>query len=553
MKTKILNTVKKVALLLTILAGAYNLSAQVPIQNIEIDWQTCFDNDLPEPNQVSFYPNNILAVEDGYLILMEQGSPYIDKLWLIKTDVKGKEQWSKVIHEDYYGEKMTSLLPSEKPDSYYIISPLHKEHPLNECSGVQSIFVTKIDDKGAVLWNKSFCKNTNLFLYGSFSMDDGIVLMLMGYNGNNPANYNSCHIVKLNHEGYLLWELTLPEQDFSVRHPFSTGFIKTSDGGILLSGIEKNKKKTCIIKLNAQGEQEWQQRYGSDIENTGTGSEPRYSYICNFIETENGYVAVGASNAIDGDLTGLNYHEGSNEIEQPASDVWVLKLDFSGNIIWHQLYGGSRPDIGFHIFETSDKNLLGFAYTKSTDGDIKSIFEDDYWSAAWIFLLDTNNGSLLSQRVILNSNKDQELLINNGKNVIQIADETYVMAVSYNFQGGDFVCGQEHHINFENYRYLGWLAQITLKEGGDIDGIDEHNTLQATVYPNPATDYVLIECTEYEKAEFVVYDVVGRVLHRQLLNSEKSYVNTSVLKNGVYVYQIQSNDKKNIGKMVITH
>ena len=61
---------------------------------------------------------------------------------------------------------------------------------------------------------------------------------------------------------------------------------------------------------------------------------------------DGGYIAIGTTNSTDGDIVfgGSTFHGVS-----PNTDVWVLRLDSLGNILWQKSYGGTANDDGRFI------------------------------------------------------------------------------------------------------------------------------------------------------------------------------------------------------------
>ena len=136
------------------------------------------------------------------------------------------------------------------------------------------------------------------------------------------------------------------------------------------------------------------------------------------------------------------------------------------------------------------------------------------------------------------------------KYLTNIADQTP-------YEGGDAVC----------------TARITCLPTRQVIGYepDEHKVayrLQKTemqedeegivLYPNPATDKVIIEFTndsfENIDANIKVYSITGRLIYETEFSTVNSFKQLSVdmLKNGVYVYQISlSNGEEKSGKLVI--
>ena len=48
-----------------------------------------------------------------------------------------------------------------------------------------------------------------------------------------------------------------------------------------------------------------------------------------------------------------------------GSDLWVLKLDVTGEFMWSKTYGGQGNDIGKDIIQTSDGGYIITGYTRS--------------------------------------------------------------------------------------------------------------------------------------------------------------------------------------------
>ena len=108
---------------------------------------------------------------------------------------------------------------------------------------------------------------------------------------------------------------------------------------------------------------EWSKNFG--------GSNGDYGYgVCNGLN--GGYVLVGKTNSIDGDI---NFYHGDY-------DCWVIKIDSVGNIEWEHTYGGSYTEGASDIIQTSDGNYLLGASVWSSDGDISALHgidAGDFW------------------------------------------------------------------------------------------------------------------------------------------------------------------------------
>ena len=81
--------------------------------------------------------------------------------------------------------------------------------------------------------------------------------------------------------------------------------------------------------------------------------------------SDGGYVIVGSTNNNkEGDVPISKAFNGSG-----GSDIWVVKLNNWGEIIWSKTFGGTKDDIATDVLETKDKAILVVATTNSTDGE----------------------------------------------------------------------------------------------------------------------------------------------------------------------------------------
>src|SRR5450755_4495123 len=149
----------------------------------------------------------------------------------------------------------------------------------------------------------------------------------------------------------------------------------TKDGGFIIGGSsysQKSGEKTTynhgifypdfwIIKFNKKGEIQWQKSIG------GTNLDYLRSIA---ITDDGGYIIAGESTS---DSSG-----DKSENSRGSADIWVVKLDSSGNIKWDKTYGGSGTELcgavkqaadgGYVIVGASNSNISGDK-TDSCRGD----------------------------------------------------------------------------------------------------------------------------------------------------------------------------------------
>jgi hypothetical protein len=86
----------------------------------------------------------------------------------------------------------------------------------------------------------------------------------------------------------------------------------------------------------------------------GGGSNDEY--LKKIIKTPDGnFICIGNTQSNNGDI--------ANYIGQ--IDLWVTKINLSGNLIWEKCYGGVNIDIGYSVCSTDDGNFLIAGSTES--------------------------------------------------------------------------------------------------------------------------------------------------------------------------------------------
>jgi hypothetical protein len=184
-------------------------------------------------------------------------------------------------------------------------------------------------------------------------------------------------VIKLDPAGNIQWL-----QVYGSSYDDEASAIRqTSDGGYILAGYTGagGNRDVLVMRLDASGNVIWQRVMGgsykdsaSDIRQTGDG----------------GYILVGSAYSSNSGDVGANHGSG---------DVWVIRLDPSGNVVWQKLLGGYGDDNGYSIRQTSEGGyvLTGSTFSSNT-GDVGTNHGSD---DVWVVKLD-NGGSLQWQKVL---------------------------------------------------------------------------------------------------------------------------------------------------------
>ncbi|WP_439130169.1 hypothetical protein [Polaribacter sp.] len=257
-------------------------------------------------------------------------------------------------------------------------------------------WLLKFDAEHTLEWSKTFGgtdddrgrdlvqTNDNGFLITGFSRSsDGDV-------STNNGNYDFW-TVKLNESGAILWEKSFgflgSDQAYTLKKTSDNGFLIGGSLDVSASGGQGNAKSQhaggdfWLIKIDANGNKIWSRYYG------GLFTDSLYDLV----ETDNGnFILVGSSDSSDTDI--------SNNIG--SYDFWVVKIDKNGAKIWEKNFGGSQPDEAFAIEKTNNNEFLIAGNTRSTDVNVT---ENAGSSDIWLIKINAD-GELLWEKTYGGSN-----------------------------------------------------------------------------------------------------------------------------------------------------
>ena len=193
---------------------------------------------------------------------------------------------------------------------------------------------------GGAVWEGAWSiipKNGGIIAFCSTSSNDGDVSFNHGKN--------DYWLIKTNDIGEIVWEKTYggSEEDYPAH------MLPSPDGGYVMFGhtYSTNGDVSCnhgdgdwwLVKTDSLGNIQWSHCYGGTHKETA--SQLIYAH-------EGGYVMTGKTGSVDGDISHNN----------GQYDVWVVKVDWEGEILWERTFGGSSNDWGNSIAPTADGGYI---------------------------------------------------------------------------------------------------------------------------------------------------------------------------------------------------
>ena len=226
------------------------------------------------------------------------------------------------------------------------------------------------------------------FDYGSAvvqTSDGGYIIA--GRTESFGAGSYDVYLVKTDGDGDTLWTRTYGGSEYECGYSVA----QTTDGGYIVVGRTYSfvtfSYEVYILKLTSLGDSVWTRRYGGNDDDRG------YSVAQT---TDGGYIVAGRTNS---------YGAGSY-------DVYVLKLNSSGDSVWTRTYGGSFNDRGHSVAQTFDGGYIVTGVTRSFGAHSDDIY----------VLKLSSSGDTVWTRTYGGSDWDV------GQSVVQTSDGGYIIA-----------------------------------------------------------------------------------------------------------------------------
>lgn len=135
--------------------------------------------------------------------------------------------------------------------------------------------------------------------------------------------------------------------------------IQTFDGGLAIVGstasinwgVDNTFTDIFLIKLDKEGNYQWHRTFG------GTESDN----VNNILQTpDSGFVLVGDTYSKDGDVTG----------NHGGLDAWIIRLDKDGSLLWQKCLGGSKRESFSKVVQDTKGNFIAIGSAESGNGDV---------------------------------------------------------------------------------------------------------------------------------------------------------------------------------------
>lgn len=427
------------------LIGLNNGYGQQPV----INWQRIYGGPYGE------YAHSIRPTSDGGYIVAGytegdggnvagyHGNLFVDDIWVIKLNSTGDMEWQRVLGGTYLESGADVRQTS---DGGYLVAGTSAsiECEIAGLKGFVDFWVVKLSPKGDMLWQKHYGGSNQEFCYGIDLTGDG-GFMLAGYTESVDGDVTGNHgkrdywVMKADANGNLVWQKALGGSGDDLAMTIKA----TPDGGCVVSGSSESNDGDVtgnhgwldmwVVKLDATGNLEWQKSLG--------GLQREEAWAIN-LSPDGGYIAAGYTESNDGDVTG-KHPQGANR------DYWVVKLSSTGALQWNKCYGGGFNDMAFDVQPTPDGGYIVGGSAESNDGDLTcNAGQTDMW-----IIKINSTGNLVWQKNLGGSIYDEVYAVQ------ALADGTVVAA---GMSCSPNVYGQTPQTNYFSTCADFWVVKLTV-------------------------------------------------------------------------------------------
>lgn len=146
---------------------------------------------------------------------------------------------------------------------------------------------------------------------------------------------------------------------------------QTADSGYIIAGYTRSYgtisgRNVWLVKTDKNGNQQWNNTFGGNADDEGYSVQQTI---------DGGYIISGYTKSFGAGLM----------------DVFLIKADPSGNQVWSKTFGGVQDDEGYSVLETNDGDYLVGGVTSSSGAGSRDM---------WMIKTDPS-GNLIWQKLMV--------------------------------------------------------------------------------------------------------------------------------------------------------
>jgi hypothetical protein len=245
-------------------------------------------------------------------------------------------------------------------------------------AGNYEVYLIKTDPNGDSLWTKTYSGVESSVGYSVQQSPEGGYI-IAGQNIIVNSIDAELYVIKTDENGNIMWTKNYGKADHQEA---GLSIQITNDGGYIIAGttdyVLPFPGNVYLVKINIDGDTLWTRifdfgDYGACVQQSDDG----------------GYIITGAS---------------STHYETQKMDVFLIKTDEDGNMLWAKTYGGEKSEEGKSVIQTSDGGyaVTGIVFNGSectffmkTDADGDTLWTKMYEGGIGYSVLQTSDGGYI--------------------------------------------------------------------------------------------------------------------------------------------------------------
>jgi len=277
-------------------------------------------------------------------------------IWVFKINSKGGIQWEKTFGGGSYD---FARCIQQTSDGGFIVGGETSSFGANT-----EVWVLKLDADGNIQWQKTYGGGGDDVAHSIQQTSDGGYIVA-GETDSFGAGFADFWVLKLDSNGEVLWQKTYGGGEDDIAHSIQ----QTSDGGFIVAGetasFGAGFADFWVLKLDSNGDIVWQMQktYGGSLDDKAYSVQQT---------SDSGYIVAGKTSSFGNPILG---------------DMWVMKLDSNGVVIWEKTYGGPGSNAANFIRQTLEGEYIVAGETSSFGAGKADV---------WLLKLDIN-GNIGSQ------------------------------------------------------------------------------------------------------------------------------------------------------------
>jgi len=311
-----------------------------------IEWQKAYKG--PEKEGYSIEAIDV-AIDGGYILAgsamtcyEDEGPLCITYGWLLKIDANGGIVWQRAYKG---GANSAFSAVQQTTDGGYVAAG--RGDILGMVTPYGKLWIVKLDDSGAVEWQKTFDSDDIADSYATSvqqTMDGGYIVAGSVFGTSTFTDWYDIWVIKLDGNGNVQWHKMFSSDEvldiaWSVR--------QTNDGGYIVAGQTQDSigygMDGLLLKLDRDGNIEWQKNYES-----GEGDSIRVVR-----QTDDGGYIFGGLYSFGG-LVVKTDQNGDIEWQKRYKSNQIISIEQTVDRGYIMASSGGGPSVDFLVLKTDE-------------------------------------------------------------------------------------------------------------------------------------------------------------------------------------------------------